>query len=144
MNVRRIVGMIACCLFSLGIAERAMAQTCGGPVSVQILCCGVKFQVFNYFARSPNVLAGDYNAACPNGASCGNYPSAAGTCLAGSLSTPEMFKKLNEMSQRAPLLVASCTGGLVRYQPLSMNAFDINKVDRKHLLLVGDIKGSGE
>lgn len=131
MNAQRMIGMIACYLLFVGITERAAAQVCGGPASVQILCCGQKFQVFNYWANEPLFRAALYDAACPNGLICGSYPSAAGSCLLGALSTPKMIEELNTMSRRAPLMVASCTGGLVRYQPSLTNAPDINLIGRK-------------
>ena len=53
MNVQRMIGVIACCLIVVGTTDRAAAQVCGGPASVQILCCGQKFQVFNYWANEP-------------------------------------------------------------------------------------------
>jgi hypothetical protein len=43
---------------------------------------------------------------------------AGGSCTDASLSTPEMRRQLDQISQHMPLLVASCTRGLVPYQPV--------------------------
>jgi hypothetical protein len=102
------------------------------------------FKFFNYFRVGGFANAKDYFASCPI-SNCGGYPSAAGSCAQASLSTPEMTEKLNEMSRRAPLLVASCTGGLVPWiiHP-PMKARNTNLTGRKHLPPIAEVKGSGE
>jgi hypothetical protein len=45
------------------------------------------------------------------------YVKAGGSCWLSSVSSSQIFKRrLDQLSRQMPLLVASCTGGLVPYQ----------------------------
>ena len=65
-----------------------------------------------------------------------------GACLAASLSTPEMRRQLDQLSEQMPLLIASCSGGLVPYQPHYAEVSNHEKLILRSPKL--DLRGTGE
>jgi hypothetical protein len=121
--MRRIqVIPIMICMILMGCSTGLLAQSsCGGtnPFGSTLYCCGTKIFVEDEWAPTPQLHMGQTLTQCrflvPGCYE--SYVVAEGTCTVAALSTPEMRKRLDLLSQQTPLLVASCTGGLVPYQP---------------------------
>lgn len=135
------------CLAVIGITARMHAQSpCGSLVfqPYKMYCCNQLIVITDSFTSYPNKDLLPKDVQCSS--TCKSvYTSASSSliCLFASLNTPEMIKKLNEMSKRMPLLVASCEGGLVPYRPRPIS----DSADTDHVvkpLIISDVQGSGE
>jgi hypothetical protein len=71
-----------------------------------------------------------------------DFVAAFSPCGAVSLSTPETRRQLDKISRQIPLLVASCTGGFVPYQPHDAEVSGDKKFIPRRTKL--DLKGNGE
>lgn len=138
-GIRTVAIMI--CMALMGSSTKLFAQygTCGSGLNGSVvICCGEEVYVSAEWYPGGVMHLGQLLAKCPVDGCEGYVVFAGGSCTTASLSTPEMRKQLNQISQHMPLLVASCTSGLVPYQPVP----DDEKFMLRRPKL--DLKGNGE
>jgi hypothetical protein len=94
---------------------------CGSDVHGSVVyCCDLEVFLSDEWSPVSGDLSQYYENCSDFVPECGGVVVFAGksrSCLIASLSTPEMRKQLDQISQSMPLLVASCTNDLVAYLP---------------------------
>lgn len=127
----------------IGSSSNLFAQ-CGSSVNGSVVyCCGVPTYINAEWMPGGEQHLGQETLSCNYIVSGCNISMvfAGGSCVNASLSTPEMRRQLDQISQHMPLLVASCTGGLVPYQPHAEVPDDKKFILRSPKL---DLTGGGE
>jgi hypothetical protein len=147
MSKIRIFTILAC-LIAIGAANSLYAQsdTCGTPSTsaVDFVCCNQHIWVEGTTIVPPGGMYFLGLQKCSGG--CNTQISIAQHswwCIIESLNTPDKIRELNAISQKMPLLVASCKGGLVPYLPRPIaDSWDIDR--RFKQLPIPDTKTGGE
>lgn len=98
-------------------------QQCSAKGEVTIPCQGSGFcfstTVLNDARPGGNFGQTQTTVYCGNADCTATYFAANGTCYAAALNKPNILDDLDRLSRKSPIpiLVASCTGGLVEYRP---------------------------
>jgi len=117
-RVQIIASMIFMAL--TGGSSSLLAQCGSDAGGTVVVCCGRDIFVSNEFkpgGGSDHAEPVTCNAAGVHGCPTIIVFATGGCPTSASLLTPEVRRKLDQASQYMPLLVASCTGGFMPYQP---------------------------
>lgn len=129
-------------------------QCSNGDVKIIIPCSGGDYCTpTEVYAAQPGSRLGTVYTivVCGNGCT-GSTLYASGPCYAAALNTPDILRNLDRLSRKSPIpiLVASCTGGLVEFHPSErMNAgpprlLDVDARILKRSISLKNQKHSGE
>jgi hypothetical protein len=117
--MRRIPNIALMMGMALMLSSSSLSAQCGSSVKGStVYCCGTAVYVSDeWMPGGGSKMQTLVNCAYAVN-NCQEYiVFADGNCAIASLSTPEIRKQLDQISQQMPLLIASCTSGLVPYQP---------------------------
>lgn len=124
MRLRGSVAVLAVLsVFAIAQPGTMRGQCSNGNVLVIMPCSGgdgygcMSAEV--YAAKPGSRLGTVYTIVACGGGCTANVLTAGGSCYAAALNTPDILRNLDRVSRKSPVpvLVASCTGGLVEYHP---------------------------
>lgn len=145
MRLRGSVAVLAVfSIFAIAQPGSMHGQCSNGNVLIIIPCSGGDScqPTETYAAQPGNRLGTVYTiVACGNGCTA-NVLTAGGSCYAAALNTPDILRNLDRLSRKSPvpILVASCTGGLVKFHPSErMNTRPPRPLDLDSRILSGSV-----